>query len=261
MLNIMKADFYRFVKSKIWLKIILGFTIFLLLGNIVSAVGQGNGEVTLVADIKNQNEVNFATNGSLIMLQLLRGSNFLFYFLIPIVLYTLISDFKWKTLKNELSFRYSRNEYYFAKCLFATIIAALLPIFYTLYGLLFNQLFNGFSGSIHLRDFIEMLKIVALQFPIYLGFTSLLLLIGIIFQSNAIVVGVVLTYQLGIFFIFSMVRSDFFGNIEPITCLNSAAFLQQLSTTEIITIILVGLAMAAISLPLGLLTFKRKAIQ
>lgn len=262
MQNIIKADFFRFIKSKVWLKIILGLSIFLVIGNIYALVGGGHGTITVVSDVKNQNAVSFYPNGSAIMPSLLRGSNLLFYCLLPIVLHTLVSDFKWGTLKNELSFRYSRTEFYLSKFVFGSLLAIALPMVYVLYGLLLNQLFRGFSGTFQLNDFIEVLKIVALQAPVYIGFIGIFLLIGVIFQSNSVLVSVVLTYQMAIFFIIALINNfTFMGRIEPITCLNSAAFVQQLPLNDILTIIAVGLLMTAFSLILGILVFNRKAIQ
>lgn len=261
MQNIIKADFFRFVKSNIWFKIILGLSVFLLIGNIYAVSNGGHGTITLISDARNQNAVSFYPNGSQIMLQLLRGSNFLFFFLLPLVLHTFISDFKWGTLKNELSFRYSRTEFYLAKFIFASLLAIALPIFYTLYGLLLNQLFRGFSGTFALSDFIEVLKIVALQAPVYIGFIGIFLLIGVAFQSNSLLVGIVFAYQMSIFFIIAIFRDTFLERFEPITCLNSAAFIQQLDFADILRIIVVGLVMAVFSLISGILLFKRKAIQ
>lgn len=261
MLNIIKVDLFRFAKSKVWLKIFLGLSIYLLIGNVYSVLNGGHGSITIVSDLKTQNEVSFYANGSEMMLQLLRGSNLLFFCLLPLVLNIFVSDFKWGTLKNELSFRYSRRQFYLAKFILTSLLAVVLPIFYVLYGLGLNQLFHGFSGTFQIHDFLLVIQIVLLQAPIYIGLIGMLLLLGIICQSNTLLVGIALAYQMAIFFLFGILGNGFFANFEPLTCLNSAAFFQYITLNEKLTIVLVGFVMMVVSAVLGNIIFYKKAIQ
>ena len=261
MLNILKADFYRLRKSKIWLGILLGWIIFLLLGNLTALASGGHGTLTLVSDMRNTNAMSFAPNGSGIMAQQLRVSNFLFYFLIPVVLFSFISDFKWGTIKNSVPFKYSRPQLYLAKFIFCSILACLMPLLYCLVGLLMNQIFHGFSGSFYFNDFIMMLKIIGLQAPMYMGFVGVMLLLGILLQSSSAVTAIVFSYQTVIFFVGAFAQSARFAEFEPITCLNYVAHIHLLTNADIFRTIIIGLSMTVLSLILGYTVFRKKEIR
>lgn len=262
MLNIIKADFYRLRKSKMVLGILCGLLVFLLLGNLNAKLGSaGQGDIIPVADMKELNTVSFYPNGSAIILNLLRASNIMVFCLIPIVLYVFISDFKLGTTKNLIPFKYSRAQIYIAKWLFCSLLCLLLPIFYCLVGLLMNQLFHGFSGTFQVQDFIQMFKIILLQTPLYIGFTGVLLLIGIAFQSSVAVTAVTISYPVVIMFTSGYLNLPHLSRFEPITCLDLAAHIPDLSNTDITRIIGVGSVMAIASVVLGFLLFQRKSIR
>lgn len=261
MLNMIKADFYRFRKSRIFFGMILGMLVFLLMGNISAHSNGDGGLVTFINDLKNLNEIDFYKKGSESMIELLTGSNFLANFLIPIVLFSFISDFRWGTIKNSVPFKYSRSLVYLSKYLFSVLLAFFVPIIYALLGLLLNQLFNGFSGVIRMDDFLTVGKIALLQLPIYAGITGVLMLIGIVFQSSTVVIAFMAIYQLGGNFLFSMIPSEKFADYEPMTCLDLAAYFNHLAQSDFFSIIVTGLVLTIVSAMGGLLLFRKKAIR
>ncbi|MFQ9072339.1 MAG: hypothetical protein ACLR43_06110 [Faecalibacillus faecis] len=113
--------------------------------------------MTLMSDSMNYNLVHFGkrnTNDD----RLLKGSNVILFFLIPIVINVFISDFKYKTIKNTVSYQYSRTTIYLSKMLICALFALILPILYVVLGLMMSILFNGFV-SIRLSELITVLRL------------------------------------------------------------------------------------------------------
>ena len=90
LLNIIRADIYKLIKSKVLIWDFLGLIAILLIGNLLTI--NGEGLMTLISDTQNLNQVNYSIKGSAIMPELLKGSNILVLFLIPIVINVFISD-------------------------------------------------------------------------------------------------------------------------------------------------------------------------
>ena len=228
MFNIIKADFYKLWKSKILLWITLGFLGILLLGN--GLAQGGDGVMTLMSDSMNYNLVHFGKKGTQMMIELLKGSNVILFFLIPIVINVFISDFKYKTIKNTVSYQYSRTTIYLSKMLICALFAWILPILYVVLGLMMSILFNGFV-SIRLSELITVLKIILLQLPLYIGFTGMMI------------------------FISAIATSIHLSEIDPVTCLDHLAYLNNLSTSIIYKTEFVGFIFILISLTLGIYVF------
>ena len=97
MFNIIKADFYKLWKSKILLWITIGFLGILLLGN--GLAQGGDGVMTLMSDSMNYNLIHFDKKGTQMMIELLKGSNVILFFLIPIIINVFILTLNIKQLK------------------------------------------------------------------------------------------------------------------------------------------------------------------
>ena len=169
MFNIISADLYKLKKSKVLLWIILGLLGIVLLGNILAQ--SGDGIMTLMSDTMNYNTIHFKKNGTEIMPELLKGSNILIFFLIPIVINVFISDYKYETIKNTVSFQYPRTMIYISKMLVCSLFAIIIPFLYVILGLIVNLAFNGFN-NIKLADVLITIKIVCAQLPIYSNRTA-----------------------------------------------------------------------------------------
>lgn len=252
MFNIIKADFYKLWKSKILLWITLGFLGILLLGN--GLAQGGDGVMTLMSDSMNYNLVHFGKKGTQMMIELLKGSNVILFFLIPIVINVFISDFKYKTIKNTVSYQYSRTTIYLSKMLICALFAWILPILYVVLGLMMSILFNGFV-SIRLSELITVLKIILLQLPLYIGFTGMMIFIGILFKSNMATTLFTILYQFMMIFISAIATSIHLSEIDPVTYLDHLAYLNNLSTSIIYKTEFVGFIFILISLTLGIYVF------
>lgn len=252
MFNIIKADFYKLWKSKILLWITLGFLGILLLGN---GLAQGGDSVmTLMSDSMNYNLIHFDKKGTQMMIELLKGSNVILFFLIPIIINVFISDFKYKTIKNTVSYQYSRITIYLSKMLVCALFALILPVLYVVLGLVMSILFNGFV-SIQLSDLIIVLKIIVLQLPLYIGFIGVMIFIGILFKSNMATTLFTVLYQFIMIFVSEIVTSIHLSEIDPVTCLDHLAYLNSLSATIICKTEFVGFILIILSLILGIYVF------
>lgn len=253
MLNIMKADLFRLRKSKAIPGIFVGLILILLLGNILAV--NGGGKMTFMSDTLNLNEVIYSIKGSAIMPELLKGSNILVFFLIPIVLNVFISDFKFSTIKNSIGYKYSRINIYVSKFILSVILTFLIVFCYALCGLLLNVIFNKMQVTISINDFIEVTKIILIQLPIYFGIVSFMFLIGTIFKNPTVISVIVVLYPMLITVVTFTFKLMDLSQYEPITCLDKAAYLSVLSSNEILKIIFIGLVMMILFTSFGVYIF------
>ena len=210
--------------------------------------------MTLMSDSMNYNLVHFGKKGTQMMIELLKGSNVILFFLIPFVFNVFFSDFIYKTIKYTVSYLYSRTTIYLSKMLICALFALILPILYVVLGLMMSILFNGFV-SIRLSELITVLKIILLQLPLYIGFIGMMIFIGILFKSNMATTLFTVLYQFIMIFVSEIVTSIHLSEIDPVTCLDHLAYLNNLSTSIIYKTEFVGFIFILISLILGIYVF------
>ena len=256
MMHIIRADLYRFRKSKVMFGISIGFLIILTVGNLTAI--RGEGKVMIISDALWLNQANYAVKGSKIILEILKGSNILVFFLIPIVLHVFVSDFTFQTIKNTVSYKYSRIKIYLAKFITCSLLVLLLVTSYIVYALVLKLLFNNMKGAIYVSDIVQAIKIVSLQFPIYVGIIGIILLIGTLFQNGTLVTVITILYLIYNTTLIHMIKWANFAKVEPITCLDKAAYLSSLKTHEIVQIIGIGLLMLICSVSIGAYIFSQK---
>lgn len=256
MLNIVRADLYKLRKSRVILGIMAGLFTILILGNFMAI--NGDGKMTFMSDTLNLNEVTYSLSGSKIIPELLKGSNILLFFLIPIVLNVFISDFKFGTVKNIISYKYKRIEIYFSKFILCSILSFFLIVVYAALGLILNLIFNKMQGSMDIQDFVVTIKIILTQMPIYIGVIGVMQLIGILFQSSTAVILITILYPFVITTIAYALKLGNISSYEPITCLDKAAYFVNLSNNEIMQIIGIGFVLIAVSLLLGPYVYSHK---
>ena len=103
-------------------------------------------------------------------------------------------------------------------------------------------------------DFINTFKIILNQIPLYIGFESAMILIGVLFQSNLATAMFTILYQIIIIFITSIVTSINISEYDPITCLDKVAYVNDLNLSQIL-----GFWMLMIvSMCLGIYLFNKK---
>lgn len=251
MINIMRADLYKIRKSKVILCIVSGLILILCIGNFI-------GEMTIISDTLNLNDVDYSIKGSKIAIEVLKESGVLVLLMIPLVLNIFNSDFKNNMVKNIITYKYSRTQIILSKWLLCTIMTGLFILGYATIGLLMNAIFNKMQVNIDIADFIRVFQIAILQLPIYAGFIGIIMLIGVVFKSNTAVVSVIFLYHIGVSIGAGLISWINIAAYEPITCLDKAAYLVSISMNEIIQIIGVGLSMVIISLISCLYLYNKK---
>lgn len=256
MMNIIKADFFRLRKSKVLFGIIVGIVSILLFGNLLAM--QGDGKMTLMSDTQGLNEVNYAIKGSKVMVELLKGSGVLMFFVLPIVLNVFISDFKFNTVKNIVGYKYSRKLIYFSKLILCSLLAIVLPMVYVVIGLILNLAFNQMAGAVNISDFVNVIQVILVQAPIYIGFVGVMLLIGILFQSGTVTIITTIVYQTAILLVVALFKTIDISSYEPVTCLDKAAYLASLGSNDVFQILLVGVVMIVASILCGSYLYERK---
>ena len=169
MLNIIRSDLYRMIKSKgfyffwLFIAVVYGITIF---------IKEPGGIVVGVS-------LNFLGDpAKLDMDQLTMSGNYYYFMIIPVFIFV-ISDLSQRTVKNTLSGVSGRTIYYLAKFILTELFAAVTFIFSCMafYGL--NRLFNGEEHTSPIADYS---KLVLLQTPAIMVICSLFILIAFLLK-------------------------------------------------------------------------------
>ena len=199
MINMMKADLFRIIRSKsidvifaIMLTMAIISAVIKMPGTIATANSDSMEEINEIADEENTNSLDAVLskldskrsdeqkkNFSLKVI----GSNMnLYYFIVFIVYGVLAADISNKTIKNTLSSISDKRKYFLSKLIFILSAATLLIFLNTLFFYGINMIVNGEKYSVSL---LRMLEATLLQLPILLGLTAFLTLIVYIFKSGA----------------------------------------------------------------------------
>ena len=201
MINLLKADLYRIVRG-------LGVYIAVLLAVLtvlpyISLGSAGNDNGLLLLEVRDpsapQAEAAAAAepDASTLTRDIIGQNVGLIYPLIILVFVVLVADYANHTMKNTLSSAVSKRRYYLHKLLLSWLLTAALLFLNSLVVHVLNRLMNG-------PDYTEpigrLLQATALQLPVMLSMTSLLVLIAVAVRKaslyNAIAIGFPLLFQL-----------------------------------------------------------------
>lgn len=171
MINLMKADLYRIVKTK-------GFIIFWLISIMVSMTSialQEPGGILLGGD--------FDLNGAQKLDIKQTAMNLLYYFLLIMPVFGIITaEFTEHTIKNTITSAVSKGRFYVAKTLFAIVycLSCFLGANYIFYFV--NRAVNGSKYSSSLGEFS---KVLFGQFPVFVAIVSLFIFLAFFFKKGA----------------------------------------------------------------------------
>lgn len=232
MLNMIKSDLYRIVRSK-GFYIAIGIVILMVITSVVTLQAGSVGVSTdlsidtsdpeVVAKINSVKSLSefrevIKSFGSFKLDKEIIGKNAnLYYIFIIFVAITLTKDFSNKSIKNTLSSAISRKKYYCSKLLFILGISTLLILFNNYFNYFLNWMINGkeFASSIS-----EITKYTIYQLPILYGIISILVSFAFIIRKsslfNAITIPFFVIVQLVYMIITSVLRVkvDWFVNYE-----------------------------------------------
>ena len=199
MINLLKADLYRIVRG-------LGVYIAVLLAVLtvfpyISLGSAGNDNGLLLLEVRDpsapQAEAAAEPDASTLTRDIIGQNVGLIYPLIILVFVVLVADYANHTMKNTLSSAVSKRRYYLHKLLLSWLLTAALLFLNSHVVHVLNRLMNG-------PDYTEpierLLQATALQLPVMLSMTSLLVLIAVAVRKaslyNAIAIGFPLLFQL-----------------------------------------------------------------
>lgn len=199
MINMMKADLFRIIRSKsiyvifaIMLTMAIISAVIKMPGTIATANSDSMEEINEIADEENANSLDAVLSKldskrsdeqkKEFSLKVIGSNMNLYYFIVFIVYGVLAADISNKTIKNTLSSISDKRKYFLSKLIFILSAATLLIFLNTLFFYGINMIVNGEKYSVSL---LRMLEATLLQLPILLGLTAFLTLIVYIFKSGA----------------------------------------------------------------------------
>ena len=219
MINMIRADFYRLVRSVgfyiviLFLLMIIGISIYFvepgyigMSGSVQSAETaseiQGGASDMSYDELRALSssefrEIMLETEGYEFDRALLSSNMNLYYLFIFFAAIILTVDFSGSSVKNTLASAISRNKYYFAKLIFTSICCTALFFLNTYIVYFANILFNGENLASSLGT---VTKISLLQLPAMLALASILTGIGFMVKKtsifNTITIPLIIVFQL-----------------------------------------------------------------
>ena len=190
MINLMKADLYRIVKTK-------GFIIFWLVSFLVSMLSIANHEP---GGILLGGDFDLNADRKLDILQ--TAMNLVYYFLLIMPVFGIITaEFSEHTIKNTITSAISKGKFYFAKTLFALVysLGCFLGANYLFYFV--NRAVNGSKYSSPLGEYS---KILFGQFPVFVAIVSAFVFFAFYFKKGAAFNSIVIITPLVYSFIISI---------------------------------------------------------
>lgn len=207
MINMIRADFYRLIRSKgfyialLLMLLLIGVSIYGVQPGYIGMAGSV-GEMSYESAAAVQNELNamsYEERNELSLSQfrevmlkikgykldrdMLATNMNLYYLFIFFAVIILTADFSGSSIKNTLSSAISRNKYYFAKLVFISLCCIVLFFLNTYIVYFANIVFNGKN----LASSLETVTIISLlQIPSMLALASILTGIGFMVKRTAI---------------------------------------------------------------------------
>lgn len=232
MLNIIKADLYRLVRSK-GLYIAIALVVLIAILSIVTlsgpTLGFSVGTNADSVDVETMQKISAAKSlGEFRSVMksfgpfeldrdILKQNGNLYFFFIAFVAIIITKDFSSKTIKNTLTSAISRKKYYISKILLVLGVSNLVILFNNYFSYFLNLIVNGkeFASSIG-----EITKITLYQLPLLYGIICLLVCIAFITRKtsifNTISIPFLMVFQFIVITITQLLRikADWFTNYD-----------------------------------------------
>ncbi len=258
MINLIKADIYRLIRSK-GIYITMGFLVALC---ILQSFGMMESIGVSSASIEGLEEVEPVFTGRMTPFTMMKSNDNLLYILLPIIIFISSVDFSSGTAKNVLANGVSRTHYYLAKLILSLIFCTITVIFSILIPTVIVTLLNGFGGRFDFVFISEVFGIISVQLLLLLAVTS----IGVFFvfltrstaKVNALYMAFCLLPMLLIFLLVTI--SESFSNLldyEMVMNIRLSAYVNSLAQTDVMRMIFVGILYIFLSTFVGLIVFKK----
>lgn len=197
MINMMRADFYRLVRSKVFyitivvMLLMIGCSIYFVQPGQIMVFGISETDTGISSQSLDEaaslgmselRELMLHAEGYQLDKDILAANMNLYYIFIFIAAIVLTVEFSSGGVKNTLSSAISRNKYFFSKILFVNICCVALFFLNTFIVYYSNIIFNSRNLA---SDIETVTKISLLQLPAILAFISVLMGIGFIVKKTA----------------------------------------------------------------------------
>lgn len=197
MINMMRADFYRLMRSKVFyiaivvMLLMIGCSIYFVQPGHIMAFGISETDTGISSQSLDEaaslsmselRELMLHAEGYQLDKDILAANMNLYYIFIFIAAIVLTVEFSSGGVKNTLSSAISRNKYFFSKILFVNICCVALFFLNTFIVYYSNIIFNSRNLA---SDIETVTKISLLQLPAILAFISVLTGIGFIVKKTA----------------------------------------------------------------------------
>jgi len=268
MLNIIRADFYRVIRSKgiyITFAILLIFTVFSI--GIVHFIQSGDINVVEMggdAVMVDFGEFDLSGHNTPMTLATSLGSDIM-WFMLPFIVIIGAAMFSHNTVKNDIAWGLCRVKLYMAKLLLTSAFCALMMLFYYGLGMLIGTVLNGF-GSPEAGHWVHMLQVFGAQLFLMLGVTSVGMFLVFTTRRTAATIGIFIAFFLVPMFILQMLvfaNPDFmrFTGFDLSFNINSLAGIRYLETYEIVRAFGLGAFYLFGGTTLGIILFRRAEIK
>lgn len=274
MLNIIRADLYRIFRGKafyITFGVLIAFIILQSIagtGNIgmnMNSVSGGTEAEMLSSALEEMSRITKADGITAPFVMAGVTAN-LVYFMIPLIICFVGTDFSSSAIKNVLARGVSRNKYYFAKLIPLLVFTVLMQVINLFLPLIVASIRNGFGGSINADWLISVLKVYSIQTLLMLAIACVGVFIVFLTKKTASIVAVFIAYLMVptlIFYILGMISSKFENLIkyDMVSNINLMANFSDLPSADIIrSFILCAFYIIAGTLA-GIVIFKKSDIK
>jgi len=264
----MRADMYRIFRGKaiyitfalMLLTIILTVLVFRIAPSTGVSVGVGDAELGSAMPVATE-----TMNGSIAARIALVSMNILFYFSLPLIVAVAMAAFSSGAVKNELSVGISRIQFYFSKWILSTALCfAFMFLYLSLSALLAIGVDGlGYWGSGY---FADILKSFGMQMFFMAAINSLGISLCFITRKTAAAIGIYIAFALVPMILVGLLSVAFPGagtylNFDLINQFNIFAHVSDLSRTDFVRGIAVGLAYLLIPATLGIMVFRKAEIK
>ncbi len=203
MINILKSDLYRAVRSKgfyialVFVLIVSVFSAAIMQPGIIFSAGLQQSDIYECLDIPESELAKFSISETRDYLihndryflerDYSSQSMNIYYMFIIMTVIVIASDFSNGSVKNTLSSAISRRKYYISKVGLTVILCMLLMLLNAVSIHLCMLIFN--NGA-NILSFAELMKIYVLQLPVVLALASVLSGLAFVFRKTAALNGV-----------------------------------------------------------------------
>ena len=277
MKNIIRADVYRIVRGK-GIYILLAAFIAVIALQVLSGVNMNTGvsystveAFSSLEDLQSLEDLNPADlfhppSGAEAPFTSMQESHNSLYFLLPLIIFIVVTDFSTGAAKNTLASGISRVKYYCSKLASICVCCAALLVAYLLLSTLAATAFNGFGGSFNGAYVGNVLKILLPQLWLCLAGACVGNFFAFVFRRSAAFIGIYIAFfMIPALFIYLLTfiydKFDVLFDFELTMSIGKLTQVSTMSAGEIVKVLVVGAGYIIVTAIGGFLVFRKAEIK